>query len=523
MLDSYIKENKRVTIENNRLVAAEYVKSSTVILVQPPLASVPLPSKRHQRCNYCLRKAQLQCCSRCRSAYFCSNECFRNAWLHFHRVLCEPQETDIYKDVDADRWLLERTALTLHSHDRLNKQNSHSPPSHLPVAIHALQLHTPVSPHNITQQQHNQTVEDVSRFLEPFDCQISQDDLDLLWHRIKLSSFPILDTENHLEQVAVGIYPITSLFVGHSCRPNAAVIYKKSTQYIITLEDVLPGEPITIAYVDLINTRARRTQALKDKFGPHFECQCQRCQGELACLDAALEKGEACGLNEQEALDLMSRCLKAWSILDMVKHAQAKEKDSWTPIQILEPPQFAHFVSRIAAPDIFYAFVDDKKRLPRESVCRVFSKEDRAYLRQRILVAMSALISVPQIPAFSLATIRAADSLLLKRITEGSWVEASRCASYLIIIYRLIYPPLHPKVSYHTLILARSSWNALVEMELIGVDKKIEKIYEIGSGSWIEIAINAIDATFGRETSLWRDVIELQWVYDRERKVRGTV
>ncbi|KAI7902189.1 uncharacterized protein BX663DRAFT_436112 [Cokeromyces recurvatus] len=485
MFNFYLNENRKLNIENDKFVAAEYIKSGTVIVVQAPLASVPLPSKRHQRCNYCLRKAQLQCCSRCRSAYFCSNECFRNAWLHFHRVLCEPQETDIYKDIDADRWLLERTALVLHSHDRLNKQNSY-----------------------------------VAEFLKLFDYQISQEDLDLLWHRIKLSSFPILDTEHHLDQVAIGVYPATSLLTNHSCCPNAALLYKQSTQYIVTIEDILPGEPITIAYVDLINTRARRMQKLKERFGPHFECQCMRCQGELSCLDAALEKGEECGLTEVEAVELMSRSIKTWSVLDMIKHAQMREKDSWSSIQVLEPPQFAHFVSRIAAPDIFYAFVEDKKLLPRESTYRVFSKEDRAYLRQCIKIVINTLLTVPHTPAFSLATIHAAESLLIDRIKRGSWVEASRCASYLIVVYRLIYPPLHPKVSYHTLILARSSWNALVEMELIGVNKKLENIYDVGTGNWIEIAKNAIDTTFGRDTTLWRDIIELQWVHDRERKVK---
>lgn len=519
MLDSYINEQNGVMIQDNQLIASEYINAGSTILVQPPLASVPLPAKRHQRCNYCLRKAQLQCCSRCRSAYFCSNECFRNAWLHFHRVLCEPQITDIYKDVDADRWLLERTALTLHSHARLNKQHSHSPP-HLPFAIHVLQLHTPIT--STTSQYNQETVDAVAQSLEPFDCQISPEELSALWKRIQVCSFPILDPEHHLEQVAVGVYPITSLYVGHSCRPNAALVYKQGTQSIITLDDILPGEPITIAYVDLINTKEGRSATLKQRFGDDYVCHCSRCEGELSIVDTALEKAESLGLTAEDGHKLMSEHIKTWSVLDMVRHAEQREKDSWSPIQVLEPPQFAHFVSRIAAPDIYYASIDDKKKPLLGSRHKIAVKEDRAQLLQRIPIVMTALLNVPQVPSFTLSAIRAAEALLTQRIQEECWVEASRCALYLFVVYRLIYPPLHPKVAYHTLILARSGWNSLVEMELIGVEKKLERIYANGTRTWIELARNAVDITFGRETSLWRDVVELQWVYEREQKVRGS-
>ncbi|KAI8061811.1 uncharacterized protein B0P05DRAFT_556719 [Gilbertella persicaria] len=516
MLDYYIQENNRATIQDNRLIASELIKPGTTILVEQPLSSVPLPSKRHQRCNYCLRKAQLQCCSRCRSAYFCSNECFRNAWLHFHRVLCEPQVTDIYKNVDADRWLLERTALTLHSHARLNKQQSHSPP-HLPFAIQALhQLHT-------SSSTAIHTVQDVVEFLKPFDCQISHEDLGDLWRRIQVCSFPIQDPEHYLDQVAVGVYPVTALLVSHSCRPNAALIHKKGTQYVIAIEDISPGEPITISYVDLISTKATRTSSLKERFGQAFECHCIRCEGELCSVDHALEKGELLGLSQQNAIDLVSEQIKTWSVLEMMQHAETREKDSWSPIQVLQLPEFTHFVSRIAAPDIYYASIDSKKNTLPDSTYKLFVKKDRAQSLQRIPVAIMAIMNVPQVPAFTINTILAAQEVMKKRIMAGRWVETSRCALYLYTAYRFIYPLWHPKMTYHTLVLARSAWNALVEMELIGVERKLERIYANGTRTWIELAKNAVDITFGRDCTLWRDVVELQWVYERERKVKGTV
>lgn len=337
-----------------------------------------------------------------------------------------------------------------------------------------------------------------------------------------MCSFPILDTEHHLEQVAVGVYPITSLYVAHSCRPNAALLYKQNIQSIITLEDILPGEPVTITYIDLIQTKDQRTKELKDKFGNDYVCHCVRCEGDLSIVDQALDKGESLGVSPEDGFKLMSEHLKTWSILDMVRQAETKSKDSWSPIQILEPPQFAHFVGRIAAPDIYYASIDSRKHSTLgNNAHKIFAKEDRAHLAQRIPPAMAALLNVPQIPAFTLSYIRAAETLLTQKMSEGKWVETSRCALYLFVVYRLIYPPIHPKVAYHTLILARSGWNALVEMELIGVDRKLERIYANGTRTWMELAKSVVDITFGRESSLWREVIELQWVADREQKVRS--
>jgi len=131
-----------------------------------------------------------------------------------------------------------------------------------------------------------------------------------------------------MDQVAVGVYPITSLFVSHSCRPNAAVLYKQGTQSLLTLDDILPGEPITIAYVDVVSTKAQRTQALKEKFGQDYACHCTRCEGDLAIVDVALDKGESLGFTEQDGMELMSKHIRSWSVLDMVKHAEAKEKDN---------------------------------------------------------------------------------------------------------------------------------------------------------------------------------------------------
>ncbi|KAI8978620.1 hypothetical protein BDB01DRAFT_799448 [Pilobolus umbonatus] len=506
MLDAYIKNQPGLVLSDNKLVSTEHITTGSIIFVQPPLASVPLPAKRHQRCNYCLRRSQLQCCSRCRSAYFCSNECFRNAWLHFHRILCEPQETDIYKDVDADRWLLERTALTLHSHERLNKQQSHSPP-HMPFAIHALQSQTPTVESSADQS----IVEAVAHLLDTFGCPISPDELSTLWKRIQMCRFPIYDSEQRLEQVAVGVYPITPLYISHSCRPNCALVYKQDVQYLMAIQDISPGEPLSITYVDLVSSKEQRTLDLQTQFGPDYMCHCIRCEGELSVLDEILDRPDT--MTESEASQFMDLTLQSWSVLEMAKVSEEEDK-ARSPRQVLDPPEFVRYVSRLAVPEIYFAATDSQKHLHRPH-----HRDDRV----KLVRALNRLNNVPHIPSLSLSTIHAAENILQEQIAHSQWVGASRCALYLYVVYRLFYPPMHPKLAYHSLILARSGWNALIEMELVGIGKKLERIYANGTRTWIELARESIYTVFGKDTNLWRDVIELEWVYNREQKVKGAI
>ena len=57
-------------IKNNLYVKTKIVPAGTTLLTQAPLVSVPFRSEQLGRCNYCLQKAYLQCCSKCHAAYF---------------------------------------------------------------------------------------------------------------------------------------------------------------------------------------------------------------------------------------------------------------------------------------------------------------------------------------------------------------------------------------------------------------------------------------------------------------------
>ena len=65
--------------------------------------------------------------------------------------------------------------------------------------------------------------------------------------------------------------------MNHDCRPNAHYYFdpKTLTQHVHALRTILPGEEITISYIDPAQKRKARLHALKESWG--FPCGCSSC------------------------------------------------------------------------------------------------------------------------------------------------------------------------------------------------------------------------------------------------------
>jgi len=213
--------------------------------------------------------------------------------------------------LDVNQWLLDRTALTLASHDTL--------PTKASAQVQAFNQLEVVATDNVVDQSMVQKTMDK---LNPI-AGYTLSKLSILWQRVQISSFPITDSEMQLDPIAIGIYPITSQYVRHSCRPNASVIYEQGHQLIIALEDIPPNTPITISYVDLIATKSQRQEALKARFGFDFQCDCIRCQGDYAGLDLLLERDT--DMSDEEIEQALLKQLRAWNVLEMVKEFGIKD------------------------------------------------------------------------------------------------------------------------------------------------------------------------------------------------------
>lgn len=301
---------------------------------------------------------------------------------------------------------------------------------------------------------------------------------------------------------------------------------------MVALEDIPPHTPITISYVDLMATKKQRQLALEQRFGFSFECDCARCQGEFQGLDELFERGERLNISAEEIEVSLGQQLKSWSVLDMVKEFVTKDFDttiasSNNTTEALDVPHLAHFICRIIAPDIYLPALSKigKKSpnailngsLPPLSQNNYTRKHDF----ERILPAIEALLlKTPHSPFLTISGIKVAEKLLSKLVAEGRWVEASRCTIYLFMVYRLVYPTLYPNMVYHTLFLSRASWNSLVQLELAGIGKKLESVYQNSVQLWIEVARNSILKTFGQESALWREVVEIKWLFERDQKLK---
>ncbi|CEP15953.1 hypothetical protein [Parasitella parasitica] len=508
-MEQYLaQQGNKVKVKDNIFVASNHTAAGTILLTQAPLASVPFPSERLDRCNYCLRKGNLQCCSKCHSAYFCSQDCFLTSWIHFHRGLCGL--SDYSKDalLNVDQWLLDRAALTLASYDTL--------PTKTNAQVQALeQLEVVATNDTMDQPLVQSTHEKLGA-----NPHYTLSELSVLWQRVQIASFRITDSDMQLDPVAVGIYPITSQYVRHSCRPNASVIYEQGHQLIIALQDIPQNAPITISYVDLIATKSQRQKALKARFGFDFQCDCIRCQGEYAGLDSLLERDT--DLTDEQIEQMLSQQLKTWSVLEMVR--EYGSKDVTIPLESLDAPHLAHFICRMIAPDIYVPAFGNKKTTAAVYYDKLSPLTQLKFTREedvrRILPAIEALLGTPPSPFLTIRAIKVAEKVLSQCISRSEWVEASRCTIYLYMLYRLVYPALFPKMVYHGALIARASWNSLVQLELAGIGKKLERIYEKGVQLWIEAAKASVSLTFGRNSLLWREAVEIQWLFERDQKLK---
>ncbi|TLD16173.1 uncharacterized protein PgNI_00220 [Pyricularia grisea] len=81
--------------------------------------------------------------------------------------------------------------------------------------------------------------------------------------------------------------------MNHECSPNCAAYFDPGTmsQRIYAIRDIMPGEELTVSYIDPVQTRAARQSRLRKDWG--FSCSCQRCTSEAhlgAESDARVEQ-----------------------------------------------------------------------------------------------------------------------------------------------------------------------------------------------------------------------------------------
>ncbi|KAG2197669.1 hypothetical protein INT47_002376 [Mucor saturninus] len=556
-MDAYLQLNNVSLVQSNdstkgRLIQSDTLfKKGSVIITSQPLGTATLPQHINENCNYCFRKQTsppLQRCSQCKKAYFCDMACFQNAWLSYHQFICGKHhaKNDTPANDDLDLEMLEKVALNVVRYRK--RTTAEQPPKDKNDETVNVTMNTFFSlmGHDDTQPKH---VKEKYKALakealnKPFLQQsgLTVDELVHYLNVFKSNNFAIDDKD--MFPIGEGTYPIAALF-NHSCRPNAVVMFDGAYASIRAIEDIQPGKEITISYVDAAHSRSYRQKVLYDKY--FFHCQCDRCGGNssdkqyLCLIDTLLGEEENDWDRAQELLNKQDKCqrildeVKAWDLLAMCKQYDRKSDGYPDPKQPLTIANYTHYFIQFFAP---YLLTWDQDQLHQQHVGSTLKSslndfDDplpalakpavQATYDLIMKTAIDKILSYPTdsktIIPYRLTTLSTCTRLFYDEMAEGHWENAVKLGMYVLIQYCLIYPPYHPMLAQHFLMLAKACWNSIIQSELLNVG--LEKVYERGVRRWIVSSKETIAVAFGKNSSLWRETLELEWIFLREQKLK---
>lgn len=577
-LDQYLANYQLTLVQaegrGRNVVATGFIKRGSIVTTSQPLGTVPLASSRREYCNYCFRRLgaargpPLQRCSRCKSAYFCDMGCFKNAWLSYHQFVCRPAENDNddeeEDDDNAERRdleMLERVALNVSRYHKrkekllereLSQENSNNGTTTVDKdetvevtmeAFFSLMDHYDEQPKTL-RNQFTRMAEQAKRAPYLVETSITVQELVRYLGRFRCNNFGIYDEQ--MFTIGEGTYPVASLF-NHSCRPNAAVIFDGALLTIKAIDDIQLGQEITIAYVDIAHSRTQRKRMLRDKY--FFDCTCERCTDGtcIGRIDTLLGEEESDWDRAQSLLDpdggpsaKMLRVIEdEWDLYNMTKRYNRRNGNLPDPAEPLTLPNYVHLVLPLLTPYLWTAsnpelcFVGNS---PPPSSCtmqHITEFDDppasaaspypgNTYHEilestiDRVLAYSAPNAHVP----YRITTLSTATRLFYDQMMEGRWRNATKLGMYILAQYSIIYPPYHPMLAHHLLLLAKSAWNSSVQNELVYGGRRLEKAQERGIRRWILLTKDCILHTFGKQSNMWRELVELEWIFIRDQKLK---
>ncbi|KAI8072802.1 hypothetical protein BC940DRAFT_291670 [Gongronella butleri] len=590
------------------VVASRLHRRGQVLLTSQPLGAVPLGSHRHELCNYCFRKVHqsaLQRCSQCKSAYFCDMACFKNAWLTYHQYVCTKhngashQDDEVRKDEDLDQdqmdlEMLERVALNCHRYQKRREKastNGHSDQSmeddtkpmdeDVDITMEAFE--------SLMGHESEQPAHQLARYgrlsrealAKPYLRDTGMTEAQLVGYLCKFqcNNFGIHD--DYLFAVGEGTYPVASL-VNHSCRPNAVIMFNGGAMLsIYAIDDIHPGDDVTIAYVDAAHDRNHRQTRLRDKY--FFQCSCVRCttvdasvntpETVLGNIDAFLGAepqpdwwARAEHLLQQNAQisssssdsspyddPLWTRILEEvdqrWDLLSQSRDYDRRRgtlPDKSKPINMGD---YTHFLLQTFTPYLWSVNNLDMHADQRKSdrPCTPPPLPPLAANPSRGLVyfddplphaaspkvpdnylailshAMTSLQAHPAHPSgglnpCSLSLLPVCTKLYYDQLGRGEWHNAVKLGMYILMQYLWIYPPYHPVVAQHLLVHSKCCWNSIIKNELLG--NTLVDPYQRGLRRWIMLSKQTLAVAVGKQGDQWREAIELEWIFLRDQKLK---
>lgn len=572
-MENYLQLNNLSIKNSNDIIKARYIETTqfiskgSIVITSQPLGTVSLPQTINEYCNYCFRKQTsppLQRCSQCKNAYFCDMACFQNAWLSYHQFVCSSSvtikgEEEVAAADDLDLEMLEKVALNVSRFRKKEKLAKEAEPpkdkSDETVQV-TMEVFFSLMGHDARQQKRVQEKFSLlarKALQKPFIQQLGLTVEELVHYLnvFKSNNFAIDDKD--MFAIGEGTFPIAALF-NHSCRPNAVIMFEGAHASIHAIEDIQPGQEVTISYVDAAHSRSYRQKYLKEKY--FFDCTCHRCldhhdeNSYLSLVDTLLGQEESDWDRAQQLLQQGGSATKTkretileeieeWDLLEMCREYDRKSDGSPNPTQPLTIANYTHYFIQFFAP---YLLTWNQPELHQQSIGSTiktsltdFDDPLPSLARPKVQetydlilkTAIDKMLSYPTsssstnaIVPYRLTTLSTCTRLFYDEMAEGKWRNAVKLGMYILIQYCLIYPPYHPMLAQHFLMLAKACWNSIIQSELINDNVKLEKVYERGVRRWIMSSKETVAIAFGKSSSLWRETLELEWIFLREQKLK---
>ncbi|KAI9319482.1 hypothetical protein BX666DRAFT_1926439 [Dichotomocladium elegans] len=568
-LEKYLGRSRLALVpdptKGRKVIATSFIERGSVVITSQPLGTVPLEAHKNEFCNYCFRKLgttatlPLKRCSRCKSAYFCDMGCFKNAWLSYHQFVCQPSRDNDDDDQSRDLEMLERVALNVTrfykrkammaakaEEPRNDAQAQTTGEESIEVTMEAFESlmdHLDKHPRHLLAEQYDLLAEEA--LLKPYldDTMLTKADLIRFLGIFRCNNFSIYDEQ--LFAVGEGTYPIASLF-NHDCRPNAVAMFDGALLQVKAIDTVEPGEEITLAYIDIAHSRRVRQQTLQDKY--YFKCKCDRCQDDsniIGRIDGMLGEEASdweraaetlSGGNQREKI--LGLVETSWDLPRLTQTFNRHYGDVPDPSEALSLPVYVHFLLPLLTPYLWSTSnpsIDSSNRSGISSApleCQTeFEDPDPFAARPNpgdsyldiLGNAIEQTLSYPpaEIIPYRITTLATCTRLFFDEMMESHWCNATKLGMYILVQYAIIYPPYHPMLAQHLLLLSKSAWNSSIQHETATKAMIGEKGQECDDvRRWILLAKETIQCTFGKQSSMWHEIIELERIFIQDQKLK---
>ncbi|KAI0635233.1 SET domain-containing protein [Trametes polyzona] len=358
--------------ESERHGRGIYTKSAlsagSVILATVPHVSVLSTPYLDQYCSSCAAPAptpdaSLKRCPKCKTVYYCSQECQNRDWT-WHKHECSALQKwaasapsqDVSVPSDAVRclgrilWGSQKEGLDSNwaKEIRMMQSNRSS------LKPSSFESHTHLAHSLVRYLGVGSPAE-----LQPYGLNSAGDLVDLI-SRFTTNTFTL--TSFSLTPIGICVAPSVA-FANHSCNPNAVIVFprtpgtpssKEPSLNLIALRDIAPGKEVRISYVDTTLPKRLRQQELAETY--NFTCQCKVCArpppvDPRESLWCPKNCGGTCPLPAEE--DNIARCGKCKAVvtnvdavLDAVRIGQ-EALDKATSLQFKDPAKARQLTTNI--------------------------------------------------------------------------------------------------------------------------------------------------------------------------------